>query len=43
MLDDYGIIEGETVAVDEYFSNKNDIVINKSKYHSSPSYIVKPK
>ncbi len=43
MLDDYGLIEGETVAVDEYFSNKNDIVINKSKYHSSPSYIVKPK
>ena len=40
MLDDYGIIEGETKAVDEYFSNQN-ITINKPMHHQNPSYIIK--
>jgi hypothetical protein len=40
MLDDYGIVEGETKAVDEFFENK-DVTINKPKYLYKPSYIVK--
>jgi hypothetical protein len=42
MLDDYDIIEGETLAVDEFFANKEHITIHKSKYHASPKYIIKP-
>ncbi len=42
MLDDYGTVEGETKAVDEYFENKN-ISIKKMKYYHTPSYIVKNK
>jgi hypothetical protein len=42
MLDDYDIIEGETIAVNEFFEGK-DIFIHESKYHPSPTYIVKPK
>ena len=42
MLDDYDLIEGETIAVNEFFEGK-DIFIHKSKYHPSPKYIVKPK
>jgi hypothetical protein len=40
MLDDYGTIEGETRAVDEFFKEKN-IQINKPKFNYIPSYIVK--
>ena len=40
MLDDYGTVEGETKAVDEFVADKN-IVINKPKYNYIPSYIVK--
>lgn len=40
MLDDYGTVEGETRAVDEFFDNKN-IIINKLPYYHIPSYIVK--
>ena len=42
MLDDYGTVEGETKAVDEFFAEKN-IIINKPKFNYIPSYIVKPK
>jgi hypothetical protein len=41
MLDDYGTVEGETKAVDEFFANK-DIIINKPRFNYIPSYIVKP-
>ena len=41
MLDDYGVIEGETKAVDEFFSGKN-IQINRPRFNDTPSYIIKP-
>lgn len=41
MLDDYGTVEGETKAVDEFFANQN-IIIHKPKYNHIPSYIIKP-
>lgn len=41
MLDDYGTVEGETNAVDEFFKGKN-ITIHKPKYNYIPSYIIKP-
>lgn len=40
MLDDYGTVEGETRAVDEFFSNTSTI-INKMPFYHIPSYIVK--
>ena len=41
VLDDYATVEGETVAVDEFFANKN-VKINKFPFsHSKPSWIVK--
>ena len=40
MLDDYGIWDGETMAVNEYFSGKN-IKIRKFLFSQTPSYIVK--
>lgn len=40
MLDDYGTVEGETKAVDDFFADKN-ITINKTKYNYIPSYITK--
>ena len=40
MLDDYALIEGETVAVDEFFAGM-DIRIRKPQYFHSPSYIIK--
>ncbi len=40
MLDDYGTVEGETKAVDEFFKNQN-VTIHKPKYYHIPSYIVK--
>lgn len=40
MLDDYGTVEGETKAVDEFFSNKK-VQIHKPKFNHIPSYIIK--
>ncbi len=40
MLDDYGTVEGETKAVDEFFADK-EIIINKPKFNYIPSYIIK--
>lgn len=40
MLDDYGMVEGETRAVDEFFSGKI-IQINKPRFNYIPSYIIK--
>ena len=40
MMDDYGTIEGETKAVDEFFQDSN-IKILKPKYYNIPSYIIK--
>ena len=40
ILDDYGTIEGETKAVDEFFHNKN-ILIQKLSYKYKPSFIIK--
>lgn len=41
VLDDYATVEGETVAVDEFFANKN-VKINKFSFsHIKPLWIVK--
>ena len=40
VLDDYGTVEGETVAVDEFFKDKK-IQIKKLPYKYKPSYIIK--
>ena len=40
MLDDYGIIQGETQAVDEYFQDK-DVKIEKLPFSMTPFFIVK--
>ncbi len=40
MLDDYGIIAGETKAVDEFFKDE-DVKILNNKYYPTPSYIIK--
>lgn len=41
MLDDYGTIEGETKAVDEFFAGQN-IQIRKPMFNDIPSYVIKP-
>jgi hypothetical protein len=42
MLDDYGTVEGETKAVDDFFDNKNNRTqITKTRYNYIPSYIIK--
>lgn len=41
MLDDYGVVEGETKAVDEFFASQR-IQINKPPHNQIPSYIIKP-
>lgn len=41
MLDDYGTVEGETKAVDEFFTEKS-ITIRKPGFNNIPSYIIKP-
>lgn len=41
MLDDYGTIEGETKAVDEFFAGQN-IQIHKPMFNDIPSYVIKP-
>lgn len=41
ILDDYACIEGETLAVDEFFTGR-DYIINKFPFsHAKPSYIIK--
>lgn len=41
VLDDYAVVEGETIAVDEFFADK-DCSIRKFPFsHSKPSYIIK--
>ena len=40
MLDDYGIWDGETMAVNEYFGGKK-IKIRKFSFSQTPSYIIK--
>ena len=40
MLDDYGIWDGETMAVNEYFYGKK-IKIRKTLFSQTPSYIIK--
>lgn len=41
MFDDYATIEGETMAVDEFFKDQN-ITIHKPPFNYIPSYIIKP-
>jgi hypothetical protein len=41
MFDDYGTVEGETRAVDEFFAEQN-IQFYKPRYNYIPSYIIKP-
>lgn len=41
MLDDYGTVEGETKAVDEFFKDLK-IQIHKPRFNYIPSYIMKP-
>jgi len=41
ILDDYATVEGETLAIDEFFADKN-CIINKFPFsHAKPSYIIK--
>ena len=40
MLDDYGVWDGETMAVDEYFASKK-IKIRKHVFSPTPSYVIK--
>lgn len=41
IFDDYAVIEGETVAVDEFLFGKHDIIRKFPFSHSKPSYIIK--
>ena len=40
MLDNYGTVDGETKAVDEFFDGQ-DVTIRKPAYHPIPAYILK--
>lgn len=40
MLDDYGTIEGETRAVDEFFAGQ-DVAIHKPQFNHIPAFIIK--
>lgn len=40
LLDDYGNVEGASIAIDEFLINKN-LQINKLQYNYQPSYIIK--
>jgi len=40
ILDDYGLVEGETIGVDEFFKSKNN-QIQKLPYKYKPSFIIK--
>ncbi|MCK9488777.1 MAG: TylF/MycF family methyltransferase [Xanthomonadales bacterium] len=41
VMDDYGIIPGETRAVDKFFAEKGGVLIEKSSVTHTPSYIRK--
>eukprot|EP00899_Mesostigma_viride_P024403 jgi/Mesvir1/5147/Mv15290-RA.1 len=41
LLDDYGVFPGETKAVDEYFGNNMEVVIEQLPYRSTPRIIQK--
>lgn len=41
IFDDYGTVEGETLAVDEFFGDKKYILRKFSFSHNKPSYIIK--
>lgn len=41
VLDDYAVVEGETLAVDEFFADKDVQIKKLSQSHVKPSYIVK--
>ena len=41
VLDDYATIEGETLAVDEFFADKDYSIKKFSSSHAKPSYIIK--
>ena len=41
VFDDYGCIEGETVAVDEFLSNREYTIRKFPFSHAKPSYIIK--
>jgi hypothetical protein len=41
MLDDYGSVSGETNAVDDFFLDKKDYVINTCSFNQTPCYIIK--
>ncbi len=43
IFDDYATIEGETIAVDEFFRNKNQKIQKYSFSHTKPSFIIKSK
>ena len=42
VLDDYGIIPGETRAVDEFFNARGGVLIEKSPITHTPTFIRKP-
>lgn len=42
LFDDYGTVTGETRAIDEFFENNQDILIQKLPISHVPSYITKP-
>lgn len=41
MLDDYGTVSGETNAIDDFFFNKKDYLINTTSFNQTPCYIIK--
>jgi hypothetical protein len=41
VLDDYGTVEGETKAVDEFVSQIGNLYIQKLPYNCIPCYIIK--
>jgi hypothetical protein len=41
VFDDYAVVEGETIAVDEFLSDKRYILRKFPFSHAKPSYIVK--
>ena len=41
ILDDYSLMEGETIAVEEFFSDKDYVIKRLPLSHAKPSYIIK--
>lgn len=41
VFDDYATVEGETIAIDEFFEDKNYVINKFSFSHTKPSYIIK--